>query len=148
MTDTGPPFREVREHQMRHGGELGPYGGRPVVWTGEATFIRPESAEELPHEPVPYRDAWAMAPPGSSRPVFIRLVIDSYARPQELGEGEVLVMSDERLARGIREGDQVSVLGRIAGADNDVMGYLIVFGDAFRRWGGTEIRYPGSRTQD
>jgi len=127
-------YRQVWQYQMEHRGDVEKYRGTVVCWTGEASFLRELPLEQLANEPAAYRDAWKPAPPGARSPLFIRLVIGSYAQPGVLGEGEVLILCDRQSASQIREGDQVSVLAEITGSDRFTMGYIIAFGHAFYRW--------------
>jgi hypothetical protein len=127
-------YRQAWQSQMEHMGDLTKYRGTIVCWTGEASFIRGLSLEQIAEEPAAYRDAWNLADPGAGSPCFIRLVIDSYAHPGELGEGEVLIICEKQSAIQIRDGDRVSVLAEISGADRQTMGYIIAFGHAFYRW--------------
>jgi hypothetical protein len=127
-------YNRVWQFQMENMGDVKKYRGTIVCWTGEASFLRELSLEQLEEEPAPYRDAWKLANPGARSPLFIRLVIDSYAHPGGLGDGEVLIVCEKQSALQIRDGDRVSVLAEISGSDRSAMGYIIAFGHALYRW--------------
>ena len=127
-------FHDVWQYQMAHLGDIGGYRGTIVCWTGEATYIRELPLEELQDEPPPYREAWKLAGPRDTHPLFIRFVVGSYDHPSKLGEGEVLIICDRQSAQGLQDGDRVSVLAEISGADESGMGYIIAFGRSIYRW--------------
>jgi hypothetical protein len=132
----GISYDEVWRYRMTHQGELGPYAGTMVVWTGEATFLRTMPRSDIAHEPPVYRKVAARGGSGGGELLFVRLVIGSYDRAEDLGRGEVLIVCDAETARGVREGDRISVLAELSGADNDVMGYLMAWGHGI--YGGEE----------
>jgi hypothetical protein len=121
---------------MEHSGDIAPYLGTVVSWTGEATFLREIPIERLRGEPPAYREAWARGRKLTGRPLFIRLVINSYAHPGELGDGEVTIVCDQGDAAGIRDGDQITVLGEISAVDNVDLGCILLYGHALYRWHG------------
>lgn len=127
-------FRDVWQYQMEHMGDVGSYRGTVVLWTGEATYIRELSLEELKDEPPPYREAWKISGPGDEHPFFIRFVVGSYDHPSKLGEGELLIICDKIAAGELQNGDKVSILAEISGSDASGMGYIIAFGRAIYRW--------------
>lgn len=127
-------FREVWRYQMEHAGDIGKYRGAVVCWEGEATYLREISTRDLEGENAPYQEAWKLAGPGGTHPLFMRLVVGSYDNPSSLGEGEVLVICDRKAAESVKEGDRVTILAEISGADTSGMGYIIAFGHAVYRW--------------
>lgn len=127
-------FRDVWRYQMEHRGDVGDYKGTVVLWTGEATYVRELSLDELNEEPPPYREAWKISAPRDKHPLFIRFVVGAYDNPSELGDGEVLVICDKLAAGELRDGDRVSILAEISGSDASGMGYIITFGRAIYRW--------------
>ena len=127
-------FRDVWRYQMEHGGDVGSYRGTIVCWTGEATYIRELSLEEIKDEPPPYREAWEISGPRDKHPLFIRFVVGSYDHPSKLGDGEALIISDKLATGELRDGDRVSILAEISGSDASGMGYVIAFGRAVYRW--------------
>jgi 4-amino-4-deoxy-L-arabinose transferase-like glycosyltransferase len=127
-------FRDVWRYQMEHLGDIGSYRGTVVLWTGETTYVRELSLEELKDEPPPYREAWKIAGPHDKHPLFIRFVVGAYDDPSTLGEGEALVICDKLAAGDLQNGDRVSILAEISGTDASGMGYVIAFGRAIYRW--------------
>lgn len=137
-------FEDLQRHRGAHRGSVEPFIGKRVVWTGEATFLRAVDARELRHEPPPYREAWRMLAAGvAPEALFFRLVIGGYERPEGRGRGEALVMTVPGRVPGLAEGDPVTVEGRIAGADNDVMGYPIIAAEGVYVWGSSPLAGGG-----
>lgn len=122
LVDKKISYKEVLEYQKSHQGDIKPFIGQVVIWSGEVSYLRhnawyPLGSAKHPEENLDseYKDFYDIYYLPSTDYSAFNLTVNRGIKPGYYGDGVVMINYNGSLLNQLKNGNHLAVMGKIIG---------------------------------